>query len=129
MHAVMANAMSVVDYLADYECGIRCPDGNTALLLAAKLGHPRVPPSLIKAEAKIKDTDGNVALIYAALDRNKPLISLLCEAEAGISNYMGLTALMAAAYTNDCDTILLTLSTGKKKDAWRIYCPDDCCLS
>lgn len=115
MHAVMANAMSVVDYLADYEGGIRCPDGNTALLLAAKLGHPRVPPSLIKAEAKIKDTDGNTALIYATLDRNKPLISLLCEAEAGISNYMGLTALMAAAYTNDCDTISLTLSTGKKK--------------
>lgn len=95
------------------------PEGNTALMIASRMGHKEVVLVLIghKAHVARRSAHGDTAINLAALNGHLEIVRLLVENGAEINPATGWAPLHYAAFGNRADVIKYLINKGAAKDA------------
>lgn len=103
------DAPSVEQFLAQgMDPNLRSPDGNTALMVAARGGHADVVKLLLAAGAKVyaRNRMDETAVMLAAYEGDNAVIDLLVGWGAELSaNHKGWSPLSYAAFGGRCETV------------------------
>lgn len=93
-------------------------NGNTALMIASRLGHKEVVEVLIgRAHVTRISAHGDTALNFASLAGHLEIVKLLVEHGAQVSPSTGWTPLHYAAFENRSGVVKYLLTKDAKKDA------------
>lgn len=94
--------------LNDFQCSLD-ETGETALMVAVRVGNLAAAHILAEAESKIAMPSGHTALMLAAGSNNTELCRLLAPLESGVTTDAGINALMVAADTGSADALRVLL--------------------
>ncbi|TNJ30384.1 Kinase, NEK [Giardia muris] len=112
------NQYAVVNYLRGY-CGKqRGPQGETALMRAARAGNLALCTELCEAEVGVQSDSGDTALMVAAREGVTAVVQLLAKHELRIQNNQGQTALMIAAGRKNLSSVQLLLDEAGARDSF-----------
>ena len=112
------DAKAVGDYLArGLDPDTADPDGNTILMIAARLGHQELVSLLISRKAGVgrRSPHGDTALMMASLKGHLAIAKLLVANGAQVS-HPGWTPLHYAAFEGRSEVIRFLLEKGADKD-------------
>jgi len=94
------------------------PDGNTALMLAARLGHRNVVQVLVgRANVARMSAHGDTALNLAALGGHLEIVKILVDHGGQVAPTTGWSPLHYAAFENHAEVIKYLITKGAQKDA------------
>ena len=94
-------------------------EGNTALMIASRLGHKDLVVVLIGRKAQVgrRSAHGDTAVNFAALNGHLEIVRLLVENGAEVNPAEGWSPLHYAAFENRSDIIKYLIIKGAHKDA------------
>jgi len=94
------------------------PQGNTVLMIAARLGHKEVVRVLIgRAHVMRTSAHGDTAVNLAALGGHIEIVKVLVDSGAQVAPSTGWSPLHYAAFENHSEIIKYLISKGAQKDA------------
>ena len=95
------------------------PDGNTILMIAARLGHTELVSDLIARKASLtrQTKTGDTALMMACLGNHLDVVKMLVSAGAPVESGHGWQPLHYAAFGGSVDIVRYLLDKGAEKNA------------
>jgi hypothetical protein len=93
-------------------------NGNTALMIAARLGHRDVVAVLLSRKVTVgkQNPFGDTALNFAALNGHLDVVKLLVDGGAPVAPASGWSPLHYAAFENRADVVKYLIQRGARKD-------------
>jgi hypothetical protein len=94
-------------------------NGNTALMIASRLGHKDLVALLVSRKASVsrRSSFGDTAINYAALSGHLEIVKLLADHGAELAPATGWGPLHYAAFENRAEVVKYLIQKGAPKDA------------